>query len=306
MTNFLLRLAGAATLDPRTYEDVEADQMATLQALAVILLASFAAGIGASGWRSEVASVLTVSAFAATIALVAWICWALVTFEIGSRLFPESQTRADVGQLLRTLGFSAAPGLFLVFGAFPGLTTPVFVLTAAWLLAAMVIALRQALDYTSLLRAVGVCSLGWLLTLAFILVFGLLSGPVLSAQSKPASNGQLPSAAPVYDGGQLFKMHCATCHGATGRGDGPTGAAMRKPPPDLTKFAARNGGVFPTERLRRIIDGREVAASHGDRNMPVWGITLRTSRDGGGYDSVEERINALVRYIQSIQERAAQ
>ena len=80
---------------------------------------------------------------------------------------------------------------------------------------------------------------------------------------------------------------------------------LRKPPADLTKFALKNGGVFPAERLRRIIDGRDVP-SHGDRDMPVWGITLRTSRDAGGYDSVEARIEALVRYIQSLQERAAQ
>ena len=80
---------------------------------------------------------------------------------------------------------------------------------------------------------------------------------------------------------------------------------MRKPPADLTKFAIQNGGVFPSERLRRIIDGRDVP-SHGDRDMPVWGITLRTSHDDGGYDSVEARIDALVRYIQSLQERTAQ
>jgi mono/diheme cytochrome c family protein len=305
VANFLFRIAGAATLDPRTYEDVEADQTATPQALAVIILASLAAGIGASGWRSEVASVLTLSAFVATMALLAWICWALVTFEIGSRLLAESQTRTDVGELLRTLGFSAAPGLFLVFGAFPGLTTPVFVITSVWLLAAMVIALRQALDYTSVLRALAVCSLGWLLALGFIIVFGLLSGPALSAQTKPAQTPQLPPAAPVYDGAQLFRNHCATCHGATGRGDGPMSKVLRKPPADLTKFAIKNGGVFPSERVRRIIDGRDVP-SHGDRDMPVWGITLRTSRDDGGYDSIEARIDALVRYIQSLQERTAQ
>jgi mono/diheme cytochrome c family protein len=302
LANFLYRIAGAATLDARTYEDVEADQTATSQALVVILLASLAAGLGASGWRSGVTSVLTVSAFAATTALLAWICWALVTYEIGSRLLAEPQTRTDVGELLRTLGFSAAPGLFLVFAAFPGLTTPVFVITSIWMLAAMVIALRQALDYTSVLRALAVCSLGWLLALGFILVFGLLAGPILSAQA----DHQLPSAAPVYDGAQLFRNHCATCHGATGRGDGPMSAALRRPPADLTTFALKNGGVFPAERLRRIIDGRDVP-SHGDRDMPVWGITLRTSRDaGGGYDSVESRIDALVRYIQSLQERAAQ
>jgi mono/diheme cytochrome c family protein len=105
----------------------------------------------------------------------------------------------------------------------------------------------------------------------------------------------------VYDGAQLYRNHCATCHGLSGHGDGPTAALMRKPPVDLTKIAVENGGVFPSDRLRRVIDGRDVP-SHGDRNMPVWGITLRTSRDAGGYDTVEARIEALVRYIQSLQE----
>jgi mono/diheme cytochrome c family protein len=305
VANFFFRTIGAAMLDTRTYEEVEADQTATPQALLVILLASLAAGIGASGWRSDVANVLTMSAFAATMALLAWVCWALVTFEIGSRLLPESQTRTDVGELLRTLGFSAAPGLFLVFGAFPGLTTPVFALTSVWMLAAMVLALRQALDYTSVLRALAVCSLGWLLALGFVFLFGQLAGPVLSAQTQPAQPPQLPPAAQVYDGAQLYRNHCGTCHGRNGRGDGPMAALLRKPPADLTKFAIMNGGVFPAERLRRIIDGRDVP-SHGDRDMPVWGVTLRTSRDGGGYDSVEARIEALVRHIQSLQERMAQ
>ena len=300
MGTFFYRVAGAASLDARTYEDVEGDRTATPQALLVILLASLAAGVGGSGWRSDVVSVLAVSAATATLALLAWTCWALLTFEIGARLLPESSTRTDVGELLRTLGFSAAPGLCLVFGAFPGLTTPVFVIASLWLLAAMVMAVKQALDYTSALRAIAVCTIGFLLAFAFVLVFALLSSPVLSAQTAP----QLPAAARNYSGAQLFRNHCAPCHGTGGRGDGPMAEVLRKRPTDLTKFAVTSGSV-PVERLRRVIDGRDVP-SHGDRSMPVWGITLRTSRDGGGYDSVEGRIDALVRYIQSIQERKGQ
>jgi mono/diheme cytochrome c family protein len=301
MGTFFYRLAGAATLDARTYEDVESDRAATPQALFVILLASLAAGVGSSGWRSDVMSVLTVSAGTATLGLLAWSCWALLTFEIGSRLLPESETRTDVGELLRTLGFSAAPGLFLAFGAFPGLTTPVFAIASLWLLAAMVIAVKQALDYTSTLRAVAVCTVGFLLAFGFVFVFALLSGPALSAQTPP----QLPPAASTHDGAQLFRNHCAPCHGTSGHGDGPVAEVLRKQPADLTKYAVMNGGSVPVERLRRVIDGRDVP-SHGDRSMPVWGVTLRTSRDRDGYHSVEARIDALVRYIQSIQERRGQ
>jgi mono/diheme cytochrome c family protein len=158
------------------------------------------------------------------------------------------------------------------------------------------------LDAPKCQRGSAVCSPGWLLALGFIMVFGPLSGSAISAQTKPEP--KLPPAALVFDGGQLFRIHCATCHGTTGRGDGPMSEVLRKRPADLTKFAITNGGIFPAERLRRIIDGRDVP-SHGDRDMPVWGIALRTSRDAGGYDSVEARIDALVRYIQSLQVRAA-
>ena len=168
--------------------------------------------------------------------------------------------------------------------------------------ALLVILFARLAAYKGVLRTIAVCSLGWLLALGFIIVFGLLASPALSAQ---AGTPQLPPAARVYDGGQLFRDHCATCHGTRGKGDGPMSVALRRPPADLTKFATMNGGVFPSERLRRIIDGRDVP-SHGDRSMPVWGVSLRTSRDGGGYDSVEARIDALVRYIQSLQERQGQ
>jgi Yip1 domain len=188
VASFFYRIAGAATLDPRTFEDVEADQTATGQALAVVLIASLAAGVGASGWNPGVGTVAIRAAAAAVLALLAWIAWALVTFEIGSRLLAEPQTRTDVGELLRTLGFSAAPGLFLVFGVFPGFTTPVFAITSVWLLAAMVLALKQALDYRSAMRALAVCAIGWLLALVFILFFGVLAGPSLTAQTKPPAS----------------------------------------------------------------------------------------------------------------------
>ena len=179
MQKFLFRVMGAATLDAQVYEDVEADPRATLQAVGVILLASLAAGFGANGWTASPRSIFGFSAVAATLGLMAWASWALLTFEIGGRLLPEPQTRVNVGELLRTIGFSAAPGLFLIFGAF-GATTLVFLVTAVWLLATMVVAVRQALDYSTTIRAVAVCALGWLLSLVLVIGFGLLFGPRLS------------------------------------------------------------------------------------------------------------------------------
>jgi hypothetical protein len=80
---------------------------------------------------------------------------------------------------------------------------------------------------------------------------------------------------------------------------------LRTPPPDLTTFTARNGGVFPSERVHRIIDGRGVA-SHGDREMPIWGDAFKTSRDRLTPEAVKKRIEALVQYLEGIQKRAAE
>jgi hypothetical protein len=79
--------------------------------------------------------------------------------------------------------------------------------------------------------------------------------------------------------------------------------SLRRRPPDLTAYTARNGGVFPSERLAQIIDGRHVP-SHGDRDMPVWGEAFRNSRDGLDVESAQARIDAIIRYLAGIQQRA--
>ena len=103
-----------------------------------------------------------------------------ITFQIGSRLMPTGETRADVGELLRTIGFAATPGLLRLLGIMPAVTVPVFAVTAVWMLAAMVVAVRQALDYRSTGRAVAVCVLGWILSLAIAIILGLVFGPSVS------------------------------------------------------------------------------------------------------------------------------
>ena len=110
-------------------------------------------------------TVSNITFFIAIVSLLAWAAWALVTFEIGGRLMPEPQTRVDVGELLRTIGFASTPGMLRALGAFPRATTPVFVITSVWMLLAMIVAVRQALDYRSTPRAVAVCVLGWVLAL---------------------------------------------------------------------------------------------------------------------------------------------
>jgi hypothetical protein len=176
-TSFPMRLIGALAIDPLIYEEVEADRSATWQALLVVVLSSLSAGIGAFGWgTASLRGVL----FMSSLALVVWATWAVITFQIGTRLMPESNTRADVGQLLRTIGFAAAPGMLRIFGIVPGATVPAFVITAIWMLVAMVVAVRQALDYQSTARAVAVCGLGWALSIGIAVVLQLLFGPTVS------------------------------------------------------------------------------------------------------------------------------
>src|SRR5712672_2323592 len=110
---FLQRLIGAAALDTAIYEEVEADGGASVQAAAVVVLSSLAAGIGARGFSQNSLPNIALITIAS---LMAWGCWALVTYQIGARLLPEPQTSVDVGQLMRTIGFAATPGLLRVFG----------------------------------------------------------------------------------------------------------------------------------------------------------------------------------------------
>ena len=113
----------------------------------------------------------------------------------------------------------------------------------------------------------------------------------------------LESLQAAENGAALYRANCAGCHGPSGRG-GPA-VNTRKAPPDLTKYAMQNGGVFPSERLAQIIDGRHVS-SHLDRDMPVWGTTFRRTTKDASDTAVKARIDALVRFLQSIQERPAE
>jgi hypothetical protein len=171
MATIQSRMFRAAKLDVRLYEEVEADRDATVQAMIVVVLAAVAAGIGSLGSGSALGIVT-----GTVVALVGWLVWAFLTYFIGTRLLPEPETSADYGELLRTIGFASAPGLIRVFGIIPGLGVPLFLVAGIWMLVAMVIAVRQALDYTSTLRAVGVCMIGWLVQAVILVLAAPLIG----------------------------------------------------------------------------------------------------------------------------------
>lgn len=166
------RMIRAAKLDVNLYEEVEADKGAMGQAMTVVIISSVAAGFGSIAQGGIVGILMgTVSA------LAGWFIWAYLTYLIGTKLLPEPQTRADHGELLRTIGFSSSPGLIRVLCIIPGLSGIVLFITSIWMLVAMVIAVRQALDYTSTLRAVGVCIIGWIIqAVLMVLLFSFMGG----------------------------------------------------------------------------------------------------------------------------------
>lgn len=174
MNLFVDRVIRAAKLDGNLYEEVEADKSALGQAMAVVVISSVAAGVGMID-EAGLGGIF----MGAVAALIGWYIWAYLTFLIGTRLLPEPQTSADYGELLRTIGFSSAPGVIRVLGIIPVLEGIVFFVASLWMLVAMVVAVRQALDYSGTLRAVGVCAIGWViqvvimaLVLSFMGAFG--------------------------------------------------------------------------------------------------------------------------------------
>ena len=168
---FVNRIIRACKLDTTLYEEVEADKSATLQAALVVVLSSLAAGVGALS--------LGASNFlmAPILSLVSWYIWAYLIYFIGVKLFPEPNTKADHGELLRTIGFSSAPGLIRVFGFTPDLMSITFIGGGIWMLVAMIIAVRQALDYESTWRAIGVVIIGFLVQAIVLIMLLRLFGP---------------------------------------------------------------------------------------------------------------------------------
>ena len=168
---FINRIIRACKLDVSLYEEVEADKTATFQAALVVVLSSLAAGVGALS--------LGASNFlmAPILSLVSWYIWAYLIYFIGAKLFPEQNTKADHGQLLRTIGFSSAPGLIRIFGFTPDLMSITFIGAGIWMLVAMVIAVRQALDYESTWRAIGVVVIGFLVQAIILIMLLRIFGP---------------------------------------------------------------------------------------------------------------------------------
>ncbi len=178
----ITRMIRAARLDAALYEEVEADRGAMRQALVAVLLSGLAAGIGGLSKAGPMSLVLGTGS-----AISGWVVWAFLAYVIGAKLFPDQDTKSDLGEMLRTIGFASSPGVLRAAGVIPGTTDVVFVIATVWMLVAMVVAVRQALDYRSTSRAIGVCVLGWLVQATVFLL-------LLKSQGiDPRSLGQVGS-----------------------------------------------------------------------------------------------------------------
>jgi len=124
------------------------------------------------------------------------------------------------------------------------------------------------------------------LSTIFLMLVGMLVAVPVHAEETSAAKAD-------------YQATCASCHGKTGKGDGPLVPDLKTQPPNLTLLAKNNDGVFPTEVLYRIIDGRKTIRAHGTYDMPVWGSLFQ--RTGNNEEAVKERISGLIGYLKSIQ-----
>jgi hypothetical protein len=167
MAGFGTRLVGAMRLDAATFEDVEHDVKATGQAALVVLCSQAAQAVGLL--RDGFGGLFAITV---VFGVLGWIIGAAVLFVVGTKLLPDKGTEADLGQLLRTVGFAEAAGVLGVASLAPVVGGVVFLIVNVWILIAMVIAVRQALDYQTTTRAIVVCIVAWVLMLAVQLVAG--------------------------------------------------------------------------------------------------------------------------------------
>jgi hypothetical protein len=165
MMLFLHRFFGALVLDSGAFEDIERDRHAAMQSVLVVVAACLAAGVGTIGL-----GIVSLPGFitAALVALGAWLVWAAAVAALGTYALAEPDTHSDVRELLRVLGFATAPAVFIAFAAIRAVAPLVAVIVTVWMIAAAVVAIRQALDYHHTLRAAAVCIIAWLLSIGVL------------------------------------------------------------------------------------------------------------------------------------------
>jgi hypothetical protein len=138
-----------------------------------------------------------------------------------------------------------------------------------------------------------------------LVVMSMLKIVICAAIALLGSAASLAGEAPDMTGAELYQRFCASCHGVAARGDGPVAASLKARVPDLTRIAARNGGVFPKQQVRQCIDGQTMTSAHGTREMPVWGWEFYAVKgeDAARRRRVAELMTLLVDHLESLQRK---
>jgi hypothetical protein len=177
--SLISRMTRAAKLDINLYEEVEADTTANGQAFTAVIVVSLATGIGSGlgglifggGGLGFIGGLVVGLVFS----IIGWLAWSYLAYILGTRVFNAPETSATWGELLRTIGFSNSPGIFRFFSFIPVLGWLISVAASIWALIAGVIAVRQALDFSTG-RAIATCIVGWVI---YMLIVFLVGGLVL-------------------------------------------------------------------------------------------------------------------------------
>ncbi len=171
------RMLGAARLDVGTYEEVEKDGRATIQALIVVIVVTIASVVGELLGGGEDFDLVNSLVIGIIRGVVSWAVWALITWIVGVTILKTEATEADWGQLARCTGFAQTPGLLNVFSFVPAVGGLISMVAFLWTFAAMVVGVRQSLDYTSTWRAFTVNLIAFIpVVILNFIVYGLTGG----------------------------------------------------------------------------------------------------------------------------------
>jgi mono/diheme cytochrome c family protein len=129
----------------------------------------------------------------------------------------------------------------------------------------------------------------------------ICAASIVGAQDqKPAVKHVAAPRTSAASGKQMFEAYCASCHGTSGKGDGPAAGALKSAPADLTALSKKNGGKFPADRVTSILRGQATVTAHGNRDMPVWGPVFWQMSQGHEAE-FHQRVANLTRYLESLQ-----
>ena len=166
------RMLRASMLDAHVYEEVESDSSAIVQAVLIVVVVAVARGVATLSVTDNILGI----AFGIIAGLLSWVVWAFITYMVGTKLLKTGDTESSWGELARVTGFAQSPGILFLIAVVPVVGTWILPVVSLWQLAAMVVGIRQALDYTTTFRAIGVVLIGFVAVIPLqLILFAVLA-----------------------------------------------------------------------------------------------------------------------------------